>query len=910
MSERPAEVPHDVHSLLSNPSLLLTTDPARVIELLDRADDSRSRAVAAVYRASAEVHGTLAPVQRRQVLTLDATRLGDSELAEWFGAADVPGQHAVGWEPEWASGSGEPRFLRTFTGHGAPVTAVATAVVGHRPVAVAGSRDGAVRVWDLMTGSLRHELMTGHTDPMSSMTAELLAMTTALVDERAVVFTLHAFGPVGVWDLETGRPAGELVDIVECATPDGRRVVLTMGKDQMLQVWDLVTGAQISAFPWVTDIGVLSGRLVAVVAAVDQPVQVWDLVADRQVSECLADVDAFLVEGQRPFAVTRKEGSAPRVWDLVTGRPVEGSELAELELSKANGLSGVSALTAVNNRVVAITLDYQTEPELVGNWTADYRDTDASIRRRETAILSASRVVLCAGADQTLQVWDMTTSPERTDDIRAIRSAPPGDGLQALSPDPGERTDRWDLIAGRRGGRISTGNAVGVGPRATSRSLVLEGRMVSLAAEPDGAVTVLDAVEGWPSGRTLTGHTDRVCAVATVPVGQAALAVTAGLDQTVRVWDLETRTQRGEPLTGHTGQVWDLDTTLVEGRPVALTAGEDRTVRMWDLTQTQGGGRRRSGHTGAVVALTTTILHGKHVVITSGSDETIRTWDMASGHQVTDALHTVAAVMTTADVDGLPVVVTAGPDATLYVLDPVTGREVRRVTPSGHGRVLAMTAAILDGVPVAVTAGSDRTVGVWDLNTGKALCEPLTGHSSRVTAVATTVLDGRPVAVSAGWDKSVRLWDLTTGRQIGEPLTGHTDWVTSAAIATLPGGPTAVTKGRDGTVRLWDLSSMAQVGSHKLTESGKSGAIAVAKTERGRPVAAISHDNTVRFLDLATGLRATTDHLLPLPVHALTAAPRGGLVVAFGPEVAVLRHQASGTVVEQGAAAANGAEQP
>ncbi|MEU9304770.1 WD40 repeat domain-containing protein [Streptomyces sp. NPDC048269] len=905
--------PRDVHSLLSNPSLLLTTEPARVIELLGHEDDSRSRAVAAVYLASAEVHRTLVPVQRRQVLMLEAARLGDAELAAWLGSADVPGQPGPEWGPQWASGSAsDPRFLRMFTGHGAPVTAVSTAVVDGRPVVVAGSKDGAVRVWDLTTGNLRHELMTGRTDPVSSMTAELLAVATALVDDRAVAFTLHADGPVGVWDLETGRSAGELVDMVECATPAGRRVALTMGKDRTLQVWDLLTGAQISAFPWVTDIGVLDGRLVAVTAAVDQPVQVWDLVADRQVAERLTVVDAVLVEGQRPIAVVAEEGEVARTWDLVTGHMIQGAELAELEFSEAERLSGVSALTAVNGRVVAVTLDYQAEPELVGNWTADYRDKGASVRRRQTAVLGASRVVLCAGADQALHAWDLTTSPQRSiDGVRALGSVPAGDGLLALAPDPGGRTDLWDLIAGRRGGRISAGNAVGVGPRATSRPLVLQERMVSLAAEKDGTVTVLDAVEGWPSGRPLTGHTDRVCAMDTVTAGRGTLALTVGLDRTVRVWDLETREQQGEPLTGHTGQVWDLDTTVVEGRPVALTAGDDRTVRMWDLTQAHGSGRHRSGHTGAVAALATTILDGRPVVITAGSDKTIRTWDVITGRQVTDALRTEAAVMSTADVDGRPVVVTAGPDATLHVLDLVTGREVHPATPSNHGRVLAMATATLDGAPVAVTAGSDRTVGVWDLNTGKALCAPLTGHSSRVTAVATTVLDGRPVAVTGGWDKSVRLWDLTTGRQVDEPLTGHTDWVTSVATATLSSGPAAMTNGRDGTVCLWNLSSMAQVGSHELTESGASGAMAVTRTDDGQLVAAISHDNTVRFLDLATGRRATTDYLLPLPVHALTAAPHGGLVVAFGPEVAVLRLQASGAVeVAQADAAASGAIRP
>ena len=72
--------------------------------------------------------------------------------------------------------------------------------------------------------------------------------------------------------------------------------------------------------------------------------------------------------------------------------------------------------------------------------------------------------------------------------------------------------------------------------------------------------------------------------------------------------------------------------------------------------------------------------------------------------------------------------------------------------------------------------------------------------------------------------------------------------------------------------------------------------MAVIGTDDGRLVAAIGHERAVRFLDLTTGRKATADYLLPLPVQALTATPHGCLVVAFGPEVAVLRLQASGAV--------------
>jgi WD40 repeat protein len=44
----------------------------------------------------------------------------------------------------------------------------------------------------------------------------------------------------------------------------------------------------------------------------------------------------------------------------------------------------------------------------------------------------------------------------------------------------------------------------------------------------------------------------------------------------------------GEPLTGHTGPVLAVATAVLpDGRPVAVTGGVDRTVRVWDLAAGQ-----------------------------------------------------------------------------------------------------------------------------------------------------------------------------------------------------------------------------------------------------------------------------------------------------------------------------------
>ncbi|MGH3807071.1 MAG: hypothetical protein ACRDRU_10645 [Pseudonocardiaceae bacterium] len=77
------------------------------------------------------------------------------------------------------------------------VVAVATTVLDGRPVAVTGSWDTTVRVWDLGTGSPIGDPLTGHTDTVG-------AVATAVLDGRPVAVTGSWDTTVRVWDLGTG----------------------------------------------------------------------------------------------------------------------------------------------------------------------------------------------------------------------------------------------------------------------------------------------------------------------------------------------------------------------------------------------------------------------------------------------------------------------------------------------------------------------------------------------------------------------------------------------------------------------------------------------------------------------------------------------------------------------------------
>jgi len=250
--------------------------------------------------------------------------------------------------------------------------------------------------------------------------------------------------------------------------------------------------------------------------------------------------------------------------------------------------------------------------------------------------------------------------------------------------------------------------------------------------------------------------------------------VTAALDDTVRVWDLNLGRCMGF-LEGHTASVRCLQ---VEDNIVA-TGSLDATIRLWDLSQAKYEPHEHKssyddpdkaeeedeeaalgfGNEGedeppppppdamADCPLTTleahidevTALHLRGDTLVSGSaDKTLRQWDLVKGRcvQTLDVLW--AAAQATATMNGA--------DA--------QWRPTGRASDANADFVGALQ--VFDAALACGTA--DGMVRLWDLRSGQ-VHRSLVGHTGPVTCLQFNETH----LVTGSMDRSIRIWDLRTG---------------------------------------------------------------------------------------------------------------------------------------------------
>jgi WD40 repeat protein len=551
-------------------------------------------------------------------------------------------------------------LLRTFAGHNSSIRAVALTPDGQ--VAVSGSTDRTLKVWDVEAG-VELRTLTGHADSITGV---------AVTDDGAFGISSCADGTLKTWNLETGKEERTLVGHKSwvrsvAMTPDGQFAV-SASDDLTIKVWDVAAGVELRELVHTdTVFGVFEVYQVAISAdgcravsiAADGSIRVWDRNTPKAYRELksysrAAPVISLTRDGL--LVLSASEDGLLRVWDIESGRELRTVD-TELYRPVALALAADNTIVAAASREGSVEVwDFQSGARLHTPGTQTPRLT-------ALGVMANGRRAITASEDGGLRLWNLDVEsaaqqlPGHGNSVRAL--AVTVDGRHAISGSRDLTLKVWDLPSGRetatlvghrsdvvgvalssdcrRAVSASLDHTLRVWDLATGNTLFIlaghTGRVTAVALSGDGRLTVYAMDDGTVGVRSTYGGNEAhslkigklsICSVAVRPDGREV--VCGCLDGTIGIWDINTGNQLGVLEGRHERAVNSV--VITNDGDFAITASSDRTVRVWNLKEGVEV-RRLVGHTAAVNQVA--ITPGRDLAVSASDDQSIRLWELATG---------------------------------------------------------------------------------------------------------------------------------------------------------------------------------------------------------------------------------------------------------------------------------------
>lgn len=285
------------------------------------------------------------------------------------------------------------------------------------------------------------------------------------------------------------------------------------------------------------------------------------------------------------------------------------------------------------------------------------------------------------------------------------------------------------------------------------------------------------------------------------------LAVTAGEDGMIRIWDLNAGRQTEAIYVG-TKPVDHVVSTVVDNRAVILSAS-NKGIHMWDLASLTLLKKVTRGPLTwfPITALACHTANGKPMAIAieqsyelHNEGYRVRIWDLTDGGRAQTLLGATAGIGSTIsciDTALGPIAVITGRKSCVRFIHRRPNR-IHRLRGGWWTPLEGVACAYLGKTPVAA-ASTSKHVALWDLYTGKRL--RIIIDKPMLVRTCTTI-HGQPVLITT-LQQHIQAWHLETGKPLctlTAPDTIH-DITTGGPLGTL-----AVACDTSGFIHVWDLA--------------------------------------------------------------------------------------------------------
>jgi RNA polymerase sigma factor (sigma-70 family) len=627
--------------------------------------------------------------------------------------------------------------------------------------------------------------------------------------------------------------------------PDGKTVVSVGQEGNAIKLWDARTGRlvrEIDTGNFITRGGVAlarDGSHLAVSGSIrddTQPswrsaVRVFDLATGKDARTVerppLEGVNALTLSPDGKLLFTLDRNGKLRIEEVATGT----------ELLRQQFPGDVMAALAMSpdGSTVALGSGPNTHKILVWRWEAgeEPRAIQAGPYRARDLVFSPDGkwIAECSDDAPDVRIWDVAGGrllhklelPDH-EPHRHYQVAFSPDGIRLAAyggSKDGYSVHLWDPATGQFVKRLDKRLDMGGG---------------ALAFSPDSKLLVSGS-HAWDlaASKELSANSAAHSAfVQEIVTSAKDIVVTAGADDTVRIWDAATgkhlhRLTHGSGVGG---------IALSHDGRLLVSSSLDDTVCLWDVAT---GKRiyRLAGHGELGTSLRPVVFTSDDkAFLTWGADMYLRKWDVRTGKAVAEYLMPPPGVRVPSEddepfprereagmfdlgaarftPDGRHLVLQAG--ASWSVFDAATGW-LQRTFPSADGVLIATTTspdsklllATAHGrsVPIKLPDGTTQfstpkghRVALWDLTTGRLRKEVLLPEEGAGPVAFSP--DGAWIAVASSRPGSrIRVLDATTGREVRK-IDGRRSVVHS--LAFMPDGKRLVSGMEDSTALIWDLT--------------------------------------------------------------------------------------------------------